>query len=218
LPEDQWELNGWPPNFRWFEWVEIAAADGDSITLEAHLRFAYDENWRDYPGGYFGPYVGGAPRLYLCDRADWHIPRRIEFHGFTFLRSVDTGPEAGHIGFMPALSLHLEDCTIGPGGFVGACREIAMLRCNWPPGIEVDKLISRLVIEDCDLGMLTSDGAGALEVEIRRSRVYGDFRINPRTSVLIDDSTAFGNFSLNALHGALYVTDPSEIAVRATRP
>ena len=61
-----------------------------------------------------------------------------------------------------------------------------------------------MLIEDCDIAGLTSAGARALEVEVRRSRIYGDFRINPRTSVAIDNATSFSNFSLNAQHGGYY--------------
>jgi hypothetical protein len=218
LTEDQWQINGWPPNLRWFEYVTIGGVLGDHILLEAPLVHSYDETWRDYPGNYFAPFVAGAPRLYLLDRPDWHIARSIEFHGFTFLRAKDS-TDGGHIGFsLPALRLHLEDCTIEPGGFVQMAREITMRDCTWTGPLEVDKIIGRLAIEDCDIAGLASDGAGALEVDVRRSRIYGDFRINPRTSVAIDSATSFGNFSLNAHHGGYYTTDPVTITVRASRP
>ena len=52
---------------------------------------------------------------------------------------------------------------------------------------------------------------------MRRSRIYGDFRINPRTSVAIDSATAFSNFSLNPQHGGYFDTEPFMMTVRATR-
>jgi hypothetical protein len=84
--------------------------------------------------------------------------------------------------------------------------------------LEIDKCLRCVLIEDCDIAGISSDGAGALEVEVRRSRIHGDFRVNPRTSVTIDDATSFSNFSLNAHHGGYYTTDPVNITVRATRP
>ena len=42
------------------------------------------------------------------------------------------------------------------------------------------------------------------QMTLRRSRIYGDFRINPRTSVAIANATSFSNFSLNAQHGGYY--------------
>ena len=93
---------------------------------------------------------------------------------------------------------------------------VTLRRCKLE-GLEVDKGLRHVRIEDCDLGSLSSDGAGALELELRRSRIYGDCRVNPRTSVVIDNATVFGNFSLNARHGGHYDTDPFVATVRAGR-
>lgn len=79
LPEDKWELNGWPPNFRYFEFARLATFDGTVVTLDRPLSHAYHQGWRDYPGDYFGAYVAGAPRLYLCNRPGYDIPLHIEF-------------------------------------------------------------------------------------------------------------------------------------------
>jgi hypothetical protein len=94
---------------------------------------------------------------------------------------------------------------------------VTLRRCKLDD-LEIDKCLRHVLIEDCDIRGLTSDGAGALEVEIQRSRVDGDFRVNPRTSVVIDNATAFRNFSLNAQHGGYYDTDPFVMTIRATRP
>ena len=217
LPEDQWQINGWPPNLRYFEFNAIRQAGRDFVELQRPLAHNYDAAWRDYPGDYFGPYVAGAPRLYLCDRADWRISRALEFYGVTFLRARDSVEGAGHIGFPPAVRLYLEDCTVEPGGFVQLADEVSLLRCAWNAPLEIDKCLRHVLIEDCDVAGLTSDGAGALEVEVRRSRIAGDFRVNPRTAVAIDDATAFSNFSLNAEHGGHYDTEPFMMTVRATR-
>lgn len=218
LPEDQWQINGWPPNLRYFEFATVREAGKDFVELQRPLAHNYDAGWRDYPGDYFGAYVAGAPRLYLCDRPDWRIPRSIEFCGLTFLRARDSQEGAGHIGFPPAVRLRLEGCTVEPGGFVHMADELSLVRCTCNAPLEIDKCLRHVLIEDCDIAGLTSDGAGALEVEVRRSRIHGDFRVNPRTSVIIDNATAFGNFSLNAQHGGYYDTDPFRITVRASRP
>jgi hypothetical protein len=218
LPEDQWQINGWPPNLRYFEFAVVREAGKDYVELQRPLAHHYDATWRDYPGDAFGAYVAGAPRLYPCDRADWRMPRALEFYGLTFLRARASVEGAGHIGFPPAVRLHLEDCTIEPGGFVQIADEVSMLRCASNAGLEIDKCLRCVLIEDCDIAGLTSDGAGALEVEVRRSRIYGDFRVNPRTSVAIDDATSFSNFSLNMQHGGYYDTDPVMLTVRAARP
>jgi hypothetical protein len=218
LPEDQWQINGWPPNLRHFEFAAVRQASNNFVELQRPLAHNYDAAWRDYPGDYFGAYVAGAPRLYLCDRTDWRIPRSIEFYGFTFLRARDSEEGADHIGFPPAVRLCLEDCTIEPGGFLQLADELSLLRCTYNAPLEIDKCLRHVLIEDCDIAGLTSDGAGNLELEVRRSRIYGDFRVNPRTSVLIDNVTAFRNFSLNAQHGGYYDTDPFRMVIRATRP
>ena len=220
LPPEGWQANGWPPNLRWFEWVVVAAVNGDQVTLQRPLAHAYDEAWRDYPGDYFGPYRAGAPRLYLCDRRDWQIPRQIEMHGFTFARAVGSVASSGHIGFRAALNLHLEDCTIrddlGLSCFVQMNDRATLRRCRLDD-LEIDKCLGHVLIEDCDIAGLTSDGAGALELEVRRSRIYGDFRVNPRTSVVVDEVTASSNFSLNAEHSEIYTADPVRLNLRAGR-
>ena len=79
---------------------------------ERPLRFAYDADWRDYPGNHFGPYTAGAPRLYLCNRLGYDIARSIELHGFRFMRARGS-TTGGNIGFsLNTLSLLLEDVTI----------------------------------------------------------------------------------------------------------
>lgn len=109
-----------------------------------------------------------------------------------------------------------DDGSLGPT-FIQIADRVTLRRCKLGD-LEIDKCLRYVLIEDCDLAGLTSDGAGALDVEVCRSRIYGDFRVNPRTSVVIDNATAFGNFSLNAEHGGHYDTDPFKITVRATRP
>jgi hypothetical protein len=221
LAEDQWQLNGWPPNLRYFEFARVVSFDGSVAMLDRRLTHAYDQGWRDYPGDYFSPYVAGAPRLYLCNRRGFDIPLLIEMHGFSFARAAGSVAGSGHIGFRAALELLLEDCTIqddfGLSCFVQMNDRVTLRRCKLDE-VEIDKCLRHVLIEDCDITGLTSDGAGALEVEVRRSRIYDDFRVNPRTSVVIDDATSFSNFSLNAHHGGYYTTDPVMITVRATRP
>jgi hypothetical protein len=221
LPVEQRKASGWPPNLRWFECVTTLAVDGQNVRLARPLAHAYDADWRDYPGDYFGAYMAGAPRLYLCNRPGFNIPLQIEFLGFSFARAAGSAPGAGHIGLMPALHLLLEDCAIqddlGLDCFVQMNDSVTLRRCKLDD-LEIDKCLRHVLIEDCDIEDLTSDGAGALEVEVRGSRIYGDFRINPRASVAIDDATAFGNFSLNAQHGGYDDADPFMMTVRATRP
>lgn len=221
LPRENRIASGWPPNLRFFEYALVRGVAADSVSLARPLRHAYDETWWDYPGDYFGAYMAGAPRLYLCNRRGFDIPLHIEMLGFSFARAAGSGAGAGHIGFKAALHLHLEDCVIqddlGLDCFVQMNDRVTLRRCKLDD-LEIDKCLRHVLVDDCDIGGLTSDGAGALEVEVRRSRIYGDFRVNPRTSVAIDNATAFRNFSLNAQHGGYYDTDPFVMTIRATRP
>jgi hypothetical protein len=220
LPEDQWQINGWPPNLRYFEFHLVRDSGKDFVELQRPLAHSYDSTWRDYPGEYFGAYVAGAPRLYLCNRPGFDIPVQIEMLGFSFARAMGSTAGAGHIGFAAALQLHLEDCTIqdelGLSCFIQMNDRVTLRRCRLDD-LEIDKGLCHVLIEDCDVAGLTSDGAGALEIEVRRSRICGDFRINPRTSVTIDNATAFSNFSLNPQHGGYFETEPFRMTMRATR-
>ena len=81
---ERWELNGWPPNLRYFEFARVVSFDGSVVMLDRRLSHAYDEGWRDYPGNYFGAYVAGAPRLYLCNRPGYDIPLHHRVRGFSF--------------------------------------------------------------------------------------------------------------------------------------
>jgi hypothetical protein len=220
LPLEDRVASGWPPNLRFFEYASVRAVDDRSITLARPLTHGYDATWWDYPGDYFGAYKAGAPRLYPCNRPGFDIPLDIEMLGFSFARAKGSGAGSGHIGFKAALHLHLEDCTIqddlGLDCFVQMNDRVTLRRCKLDD-LEIDKCLRYVLIDDCDLEALTSDGAGALEIEIRRSRIYGDCRVNPRTSVVIDNATAFRNFSLNAQHGGYYDTDPFTMTVRTTR-
>ena len=218
LPPAERVASGWPPNLRYFEYVTVLAVDGDTVQLARPLRFSYDEGWRDYPGNHFGPYMAGAPRLYLCDRADWNIPLSIEMHGFTFLRARHS-TTGGHIGFKPAMRLHLEDCVVEPGGFVQMNDRLTMVRCNYGDQLEVDKCIRSISLDDCDFGgPIFSRGAGCLEFSIRNSRVVGDLAINPRVSTVVENVACFRNFALAAQHGGYYDTEPFTITVQSTRP
>jgi hypothetical protein len=225
LPLEQRIASGWPPNLRYFDYGVVRQVGADLVELERPLRFAYDADWRDYPGDHFGPYRAGAPRLYLCNRPGYDIARSIELHGFRFMRARGS-TTGGHIGLsLSTLSLLLEDVTIQEtdpaderslSTFVQMNDQVTLRRCRLDD-LEIDKCLRQVVIEDCEIRGLTSDGAGALEVEIRRSRIYGDLRVNPRASVVIDNATAFRNFSLNAQHGGYYDTDPFAMTMGATR-
>jgi hypothetical protein len=221
LPLEQRVASGWPPNLRFFEYALVRAVGEGSVTLARPLTHAYDQTWWDYPGNHFGAYMAGAPRLYLCNRPGFDIPLHIEMRGFSFARAVGSDAGAGHIGFKAALHLHLEDCMIqddlGLDCFLQMNDRVTLRRCRLDD-LEIDKCLRHVLIDDCDIGGLTSDGAGALEIEVRRSRFYGDCRVNPRTSVVIDNASAFRNFSLNAQHGGHYDTDPFKMTVQVTRP
>jgi hypothetical protein len=224
LPEDQWVAFGWPPNFRWFEYTTVAAYEDGVVSLAAPLRHSYDATWRDYPGYNFGPYVAGAARLYPCG----HLPRSITFRGINFARAAGATTGAGHVGLsLPALSLTLEDCTFldddGSFGatFIQLADTIMLRRCSMG-ALEIDKCIRRVVIEDCELnGGLSSDGAGALEVELTRCAIRsGDWRINPRTSVVIEDcifDASAGNCSLTPLHGDYFAEGTVMVNMTAER-
>lgn len=220
--EDPPRSAGWPPNHRFAEFLEVQEVGDSFVRLLRPLRHGYDERWIDYDGDYFGPVQFGAPRLFLANRPGFDIPRHIEMRGFRFLRSIGATSVNG-VGFPCALTLVLEDCVIQEidpvgGSFVQMADRVVLRRCAFD-GLEVDKNLRHVLLEDCDIGErgLTSDGAGCEVLELRNTRLHSICRINPRT-VIAENVTAQRNFQLNAAHGGYYDTLPFTVTTRATRP
>ena len=220
--EDPPRSAGWPPNHRFAEFAEIAEVADGFVRLLHPLRHSYGEDWTDYDGDYFGPVRFGAPRLFLANRPGYDVSRHIEIRGFRFLRSIGATGVNG-VGFPCALTLVLEDCVIqesDPSGasFVQIADRVILRRCKFD-GLEVDKNLRHVLLDDCDIGErgLTSDGAGCEVLELRNTRLHGLCRINPRT-VIAENVTAQRNFQLNAAHGGYYDTHPFAVSTRVNRP
>ena len=220
--EDPPRSAGWPPNHRFAEFVEVREVGAGFVQLLHPLRHSYDERWIDYDGDYNGPVRFGAPRLFLANRPGFDIPRHIEMRGFRFLRSIGATSVNG-VGFPAALTLMLEDCVIeesDPLGdsFVQISDRVILRRCAFD-GLEIDKNLRHVLLEDCDIGErgLRSDGAGCELLELRNTRLHSFARINPRT-VIARRVLAQGNFQLNSNHGGYYDTAPFTVSIEATRP
>ena len=220
--EDPPRSAGWPPNHRFAEFVDVREVGDGRVQFRHPLRHSYDERWTDHQGDYFGPVQFGAPRLFLANRPGFDIPRHIEIRGFRLLRSIGATAVNGVL-FPSALTLVLADCVIQEpdppaDSHVLISDRVILRRCKFD-GLEIDKNLRHVLLDDCDIGErgLRSDGAGCEVLQLRNTRLHGLCRINPRT-VIVENVAVQRNFQLNAQHGGYYDTIPFTLSTQATRP
>jgi hypothetical protein len=180
---------GWPPNHRFFEFGLVESVDQTActVTLRHPLRHTYDELWPDYQNHpNTQKIMSGAPRVWPCDRPGYHIVKHLEIHGATFLRPLAT--DAARVSMPSSLYTLLADCTIrdptGDGGKGGQfspsmAAKVELKRCTFDR-VEVDKQVERLLVECCEIGELTSRGAGCEMIDLQNSRFHGSVVVYPR--------------------------------------
>jgi hypothetical protein len=83
------QFGGLPPNFRYFEWNQVASVNAATATLGLTypLKNSYDNDWWDTDlSAYYGPqWIIGKPRILPLERTNYRYPKLLEIRGMRFL-------------------------------------------------------------------------------------------------------------------------------------
>jgi hypothetical protein len=191
---------GWPPNFRYFEWKEVAeVVDASTLRFFDPFRFSYDAGWPDLPHA-FG-FTLGAPRIFRCRLDDGRETNR----SLTIRNAHFVGGRNRASGTFTAISprgwhITLEVCTGDEGTtcWPSEAKRLSYRDCRFSGhGTEIDKIVETMQFDRCDFrNRLSSGGASALDVSFRDCNFYGFVQATPRRSWRFEGACNF----LNGVH------------------
>ena len=163
------QTDGFPPNLRFFEWNEITAVDGSTLTLRDPLTNAYEkDDWPDEANAVLGTNIGKA-RILNLDRDDFVYPETITINGGeweaegggsdAFLISADTLTLNNVTGAGYVTPTENRVCTVSGGSFLGgepdkACDYVRLSGTTMTEGVIEAAGVNTLLIDNCTV----SDG------------------------------------------------------------
>lgn len=184
---DRTEGWGWPPNFRYFEWKELAeVVDASTLRFHDPFRFNYDASWRDFRHSFNGQFYG-APRIWRCRLDDGRqVNRSLTIRNAHFIGGRDRAP-----GIYTPISprgwhIVLENCTGDEGTtcWPSVAKRIDYRDCRFGGDqVELDKIVESVRFECCDfLRRVASGGGAVLDVSFRDCNFYDFVQATPRRS------------------------------------
>jgi hypothetical protein len=196
------EGEGWPPNFRYFEYKTVAAViDERTLRFVDPFRFGYDAAWPDYlhASGTSGGRAFGAPRIWRGRHDDGRtITRSLTIKNARFVGGRDRA--AGTFSAFAGRGWHVrfEACE-GDAGTVtwpGLAWRTEYLDCRFGGDrVELDKIGEIVRFERCEfMGRgAFSGGASCLDVSFRDCTFYGVVQGTPRRSWRFEGACHFYN-------------------------
>lgn len=159
------QMEGYPPNVRWLDYVKVLAVDGSQVTLDRPLNHAHKADYWENPSDHksigkarIGPWELADGKSLATERGTW---RDIEFlisptYTVTYIEShihlFMIGCKIPY--FVPSMDKHvnLKDCTVMEVAPVSATRH--------GEATELDKLCEMVVLDGCTLTGYVSGGTG----------------------------------------------------------
>ena len=189
--------NGWPPNFRYFEWKLVRdMPDEQTVRFVDPFRFSYDAAWPDFLHDNT-PY--GAPRLFRCLLGDGRrINRSLTIRNARFIKGRSQVEERSALG-LNGLHIRLENCTTADdvNCWPTVAKRVELVGCRLG-SMEMDKIVESVLLDGCEVYRgLSSGGAGVLDVRIKDTSLYGFVQATPRRSWIMDNSHAYGGVMLS---------------------
>ncbi len=189
------QVEGYPPNIRYYDYVRVIAVSGDTVVLDRRLRHLHREDYFEIPSN---PVSIGAARIIPMDlggsggllpSSDARLTIRQTFRDIEFVPNpsavlLPTDESNRAIYIAESLDTSFEDCVM-PHPVPTVVRHMRFLR-----GIiedsEADKIISMLIADGVRSGEIL--GATGVELYLMRNSTSAPLQISPRQLRVIDSA------------------------------
>jgi hypothetical protein len=177
------QVGGYPPNIRYFDYVQVIQVSGDIVTLDRKLRHLHRDDFFELPSE---PASIGAARIIPMDlggdggllpNEDARLSIRRTFRDIEFVVNPSTSNLAAKfVSIGDALDASFENCVI-PHAIPGTVEHMRYLGGSIGSS-EPDKLIGTLICDGVTSGEI--GGATGVDLYLMRNSTSAPVQISPR--------------------------------------
>lgn len=163
------QFTGFPPNFRYFDYVSVRSVNvsTNSITVSPALNYSYDESWpQKYAAAYAEPRVWKLENLPVTETTGYLQPRYIELRDVR-IKYNDNGYE-GHANGLALSADHWKMVNVHHEGYIWPSinKLFEAYECSfWQT--DFDKLVDRAIFDGCAFGDRIEAATGINRLTIR---------------------------------------------------
>jgi hypothetical protein len=184
------QMEGFPPNIRYFEYARVAAVDGRRVVLDRPLRFVHKDNYWETADD---PNSLGVARIYAIDRDDQRLTLRARVTDIEFLANPDgNAVQSDRHLYVAALDADFENCIIPL--LVPTQARFVRVSGGSVLGGELDKLISIVVFDGTTAAELY-EGTGVDYLLFKNSTVTSGYGLAPRQLRVVGSTLRGGEFA-----------------------
>ncbi len=203
------QMDGYPPNMRYFERMRVASVKDATVYLDRPLRFLHKEDWPEDPAS---PACIGRARIVLIDRRDCPFAIRQSFLGLTVRSNPNhrvRDPEVKVTREVLAISGTLEgivrDCSLIAFGVTQAAN--VLVQDSSIVYTEPDKLIDQLTFQNCRIRSL-SECTGVNRMILRNCEIETPAQIFSREA-FVDGCSFAGPLGAGEYESGIAIDGPN---------
>lgn len=177
------QVGGYPPNIRYFDYVQVLAVHGDEVILDRKLRHRHRADYFEEPAN---PNSLGVARIIPLDLGgeggrpptpNGRFTMRLTVEGIEFVQNPATDNGSNVVLYIAgALDASFEDCVL-PHPVPTIVRHMRFLGGRIESS-EPDKLISTLIFDHVQGGQI--GGATGVDFLLIRNSSVAPFQVSPR--------------------------------------
>jgi hypothetical protein len=177
------QVGGYPPNIRYFDYVQVLAVHGDKVILDRKLRHRHRADYFEEPAN---PNSLGVARIIPLDLGgeggrpptpNGRLTMRLTVEGIEFVQNPSTDNGSNVVLYIAgALDASFEDCVL-PHPVPTVVRHMRFLGGRIGSS-EPDKLISTLIFDHVQGGQI--GGATGVDLLLIRNSRMAPFQVSPR--------------------------------------
>jgi hypothetical protein len=185
------QVGGYPPNIRYFDYVQVVQVAGDVVVLDRRLRHSHRDDLFELPSE---PASIGAARLIPMDLggADGLLPAndarltiRQTFRDIEFVKNPSTSNGSNEVVYInSALDASFENCVI-PRAVPSVVEHVRYVGGRIGSS-EPDKLIATLICDGVTSGEI--GGATGVDLYFMRNSTSAPMQVSPRQLRIVDST------------------------------
>jgi hypothetical protein len=203
------QMNGYPPNMRYFERARVLTLENATIRLDRPILFMHKEDW---PEDSSLPTCTGRARIVAIDRQDCPFAVRQSFLGLTVhsnpnhaVRDAEVKVTRETLTISGALEGLVRDCTLIAFGVSQVGK--VQVQDSSIAYTEPDKIIDQLTFDNCTIGSL-QECTGVNCLTLRKCTIDTTARIFCREAV-VDDCTLLGAVKAGEFGSGITIDGPN---------